>query len=557
MSLLVPEAEYPITGGSPDWLALAEDSVWVNSRQQDFITRMDATSNRILATIPVKKPCSGFAVGAGTLWTPSCEENVIYRIDVNTNAVVAKVPVGPANNEGAITFGAGSAWMPSDPKGVVSRIDPATNKVIAEIKVAPGSYSAAYGYGLVWVTSTDKHLVSVIHPASNEIIAEIPVDEQPRFLSVGEGFVWTLNQARGNVSKIDPATKKVVATIDVGVPGPGGDITAGEGAVWVTHRTIPISRIDPIADRVTVQFIGPGGDGMRVLYGHVWLSNGRRGNVWRLLPSRIVAAAPDWVSKAQKADLNGDGKPDLLVEDLLTYLPGEATKFRVLPIDGWKGKLVLRTTLNGKSNETPFLESGKERVATFTPVEPRWIHYSVCAAGSDKCSAKTVVASPTTTNAFAMKKARFVPEDFLAPTPPQIAKYTWHILEPRILKQDYQALVDRNGRTGPITLSIDEDYGELKRHEWEFQQQTAYSWAILTPDEKLELACVYINPSKKTGYDASVRYWVTTQGAELGLESILDSQVREWVKSKWPFKNVAFPGRDISMEAWNALADAE
>ena len=50
-------------------------------------------------------------------------------------------------------------------------------------------------------------------------------------MAVGEGFVWTLNQTRGTISKIDPVTKKVVATIEAGVPGTGGDIAAGEGAV--------------------------------------------------------------------------------------------------------------------------------------------------------------------------------------------------------------------------------------------------------------------------------------------------------------------------------------
>ena len=158
--------------------------------------------------------------------------------------VVAKVPVGPANNEGGIAYGAGSIWMPSDPKGEVTRIDPATNGIAATIPVAPGSFTAVFGYGRVWVSSTDKSVVSVIHPASNKVIAEIPVDKGPRFMAAGEGYVWTLNQGTGTVTKIDPLTMTVVATIDVGLPGTGGDIAAGEGAVWVTMRDIPLTRIE-------------------------------------------------------------------------------------------------------------------------------------------------------------------------------------------------------------------------------------------------------------------------------------------------------------------------
>src|ERR1700731_1571396 len=170
MSYLVPDAIYSING-SPDWLAVTEDSVWVNSKPTDMVFRMDPRSDRVIATVPVKKPCSGFAVAAGTLWSPSCEENVIYRIDLATNQVVAKIPVGPADTEGGIAFGSGSAWMPSDPKGIVSRIDPATNKVIAEIKVGPDSCTAVFGYGLLWVSSTAERVVTVIHPATNALIA--------------------------------------------------------------------------------------------------------------------------------------------------------------------------------------------------------------------------------------------------------------------------------------------------------------------------------------------------------------------------------------------------
>jgi virginiamycin B lyase len=291
MSSIIPDAEYAING-NPDWLAIGKDQVWVNSKPTDFVFRMDPANSKVVAAVPVPKPCSGLMIAAGTLWSPSCEENVIYRIDLTTNRVLAKVPVGPANTEGGIAFGAGSAWMPSDPKGIVSRIDPATNKVIAEIKVAPGSFTAVFGYGLVWVSSTEKNLISVIRPASNQVIREIPVDPAPRFMAAGEGFVWSLNQTNGTVTKIDPFTMRVLATIEVGVPGTGGDIAAGEGAIWVSARTIPVTRIDPATNQVTAQFVGPGGDAMRVGHGSVWLSNGRGSNVWRFMPSKLANLAP-------------------------------------------------------------------------------------------------------------------------------------------------------------------------------------------------------------------------------------------------------------------------
>jgi len=386
------------------------------------------------------------------------------------------------------------------------------------------------------------------------VIAEIPVDVAPRFMAVGEGFVWTLNQEKGTVTKIDPVTMKVVATIEVGVPGGGGDIAAGEGAVWVTARDIPVSRIDVATEKVTHQFVGPGGDAIRVLHGSVWLSNGRWSNVWRFQASKILNTIPSsWMSRAQKTDIDADGKPDLLVEDLVVWFPGQPTKFRMKPLAASTGtEFVLRTTLNGKKTEVPFARVGDHFEAMFTGDAPRWIHYSVCTKTA-KCSEALVVASPSTSLDIALKKTPFMPPTFAAPGPPPVGRYVWNILEPTILAPDYQALVDRAGRTEPMTISLAEDYGELKRHEWEFQNHTAFAYGILTPDRQTELACVYINPSAKQGYDATVRLWVTKQGADAGLEPMLEKAVRDWVKKKWPFKSVAFPGRDMTMTDWNAL----
>jgi glyoxylase-like metal-dependent hydrolase (beta-lactamase superfamily II) len=111
-------------------------------------------------------------------------------------------------------------------------------------------------------------------------------------MAAGEGYVWSLNQTNGTVSKIDPATMNLLATIEVGVPGTGGDIAAGEGEIWVSARTIPVSRINPATNKVTAQFVGPGGDALRAGNGYVWLSNGRNSNVWRFTPDRLPNGQP-------------------------------------------------------------------------------------------------------------------------------------------------------------------------------------------------------------------------------------------------------------------------
>lgn len=551
----IPDAQYAI-GGGPDWLAVGEDMVWTNARQQNFVARMNPDTGDVVARVNVPKPCSGLIVGANSLWAPSCGDNMLYRIDLTTNKVVAKIAAPPANTEGGIAFGAGSVWVPSDPKGVVKRIDPANNSMV-DIHVAPGSFTAIYGFGLVWVSSTEKNVVSVIHPSSNKVIAEIPVDAAPRFMAVGEGFVWTLNQTRGTVSKIDPYLKKTIATIEVGVPGLGGEIAAGEGSVWVTAPTIPVSRIDPVQNKVVQQFVGPGGDGIEVGHGSVWLSNFSAAAVWRVQPSKLdTVAATTWISRALPADLDGDKQADILVEDVMVRFIGEPLRFRIKVLNPNVGQsFALKTTLADKEAMTDFVKQGDEWVATFVPGPERgYVRYTVCVKGTAKCSEENGVGTPTAPLPYAKGQKKFVPADFLLPVFPKIGEYVWVIHDGVTNEVDYNAL---HNRPVPMKIAMSEDYGGLKRHEWEFVNNMAYSFGIFTADHTEELGFLYITPSPKAGYDASVRFEVTTAGEKVGLEPVMDKAIHEWVKSSWPFKQPAYPGHDIPLEKWNALPNAE
>jgi len=286
---LKPEAVYEVPG-TPDWQAIGEAAVYVSNKPKNNVSKLDPKTNKVLAVIEVgSKPCSGLTIGFGSLWVPNCGDNTVSRIDLKTDKVTATFPIGIADTEGAIASGAGSIWMLTDKKGTLARIDPADNKVVAEIVVPAGSFCVAFGEGAVWVTSTEGNSLTRVDPNTNLVVETIPVGKAPRFLTIGEGSIWTLNQTEGNVSRVDPKTNKVVATIEVGVPGGGGDITAGEGSVWVTAFTFPISRIDPASNKVVQQFKGEGGDAIRAGLGFVFVSNLRAGNLWRLDPKRIEA----------------------------------------------------------------------------------------------------------------------------------------------------------------------------------------------------------------------------------------------------------------------------
>jgi virginiamycin B lyase len=266
-----------------------DDEAWVSNSPKNTVARMDPKGSTFV-TVPVgKEPCSGLAAGFGSVWVPNCGDSTVTRVGLKDAKVQATFPLTIADSEGGVAVGAGSFWMLTDTRGTLARVDPDTNKVVAEIYVAPGSFAVAFGEGAIWVTSSERNVVTRVNQYTNVVEATIPVGPKPRFLTVGEGGVWTLNQGDGSVSRIDPKTNRVAAAIEVGIPGGGGEISAGEGSVWVTAMEYPLTRIDPATNKVVQQFYGEGGDSVRAGHGSVWLTHLRAGLVWRLDPRRIEA----------------------------------------------------------------------------------------------------------------------------------------------------------------------------------------------------------------------------------------------------------------------------
>lgn len=288
---LTPSAVYAVPG-QPDWMAI-DKQVWVSNEPRNTVSRLDPASDAVTTFTVGKAPCSGLAAAFGTLWVPNCGDSTVTRLDLTDGTVKATFPVTIADSEGGVAAGAGSFWILTDKTGTLARVDPATNTVVAKIAVAPGSYAAAFGGNAVWVTSSETNVLTRVNAQTNAIEATIPVGPKPRFLTVGEGSVWTLNQGDGSITRIDMRTNAVVATIEAGIPGGGGEISAGEGSIWVTVFEYPITRIDPSTNRVAQQFFGAGGDSIRAGSGWVWLTNIRAGTVWRLDPKQVVATGPE------------------------------------------------------------------------------------------------------------------------------------------------------------------------------------------------------------------------------------------------------------------------
>ena len=280
MTSITPSAVFSVDG-TPDWMAITEDSVWVASSPKNAVVQLDVKTNRVGRTVTVGKPCSGLAYGFGSIWSPSCSEHRLVRFNPASGAIEAMINAGPADSEGGITTGAGSVWIVTDAKGVLSRIDEKTNQVVKTIPVPPGSVACIFGADAVWVSSPDQSVVARVDPKTNQVTDTIAVGKTPRFMTFGAGSAWTLNQGDGTISRIDGTTRKVI-NLNAGLPGKGGEIAYGEDAVWATLFGFPITKVDTATNQVVKQWNGKGGDSIRAAHGSVWLTFLYEKKVWRI-----------------------------------------------------------------------------------------------------------------------------------------------------------------------------------------------------------------------------------------------------------------------------------
>ena len=164
-------------------------------------------------------------------------------------------------------------------------------------------------------------------------------------------------------------------------------------------------------------------------------------------------------------------------------------------------------------------------------------------------------------NMFSQNKP-FVPKDFKVPDTLQNQHLRIRMLTVNDVVKDYDAVmtsIDHLQKMYPLSswpakdLTFEQDLIDLGWHQKEFQIRSSFAYTVVSIDESKVLGCLYINPTTKGDYDATISMWVRSSMLDQGLDAILYSLVKDWIKEDWPFKKVAYPGREISWEEWKSL----
>ncbi len=159
----------------------------------------------------------------------------------------------------------------------------------------------------------------------------------------------------------------------------------------------------------------------------------------------------------------------------------------------------------------------------------------------------------------------FIPASFDPPVLVEADGFKIVPLGPDLVKIDFDAYMSsiehlqqtftRSTSWPREDITDEEAMLDMETEQRRFLNRESFAYAVLTPDGTRERGCVYVRPSNKPGYDAIVRLWVTKPEFDAGFDAELYAWTVDWISASWPFESVAYPGRAIDWDTWDALAE--
>ena len=170
----------------------------------------------------------------------------VVAIDATTNRVVASIPAG--SKPASIASGDGAIWVGDAQDGTVTRIDPVSRRVVKTIGIGAPAIGLATGAGNVWVATGGFGLVVRIDSRLGAVTRRIELGKPddpvvPTVSAVGfaEGRLWA--GAFDGLVRIDPDSGEIMRRVDLD-QNPALDIAAGGDAVWAALFSSRAKRVD-------------------------------------------------------------------------------------------------------------------------------------------------------------------------------------------------------------------------------------------------------------------------------------------------------------------------
>ena len=203
-------------GLDPIGVTVFDDYVWVANHDGNptgSVAKIDPTTMKVVDLIPVGTESSAgpttIVSGAGSLWVNVPNIDGVVRIDPSTDKTVATIPVKGAC--ASIAANALAVWVADvDDEGCpsgfpgISRIDTATNTATARLNAGESTVAVALDEGTLWYGTSSSNFLGGIDTKTNTILGQLKLPGPPFAISAANGFVWITDSQDGLLFQAKP-----------------------------------------------------------------------------------------------------------------------------------------------------------------------------------------------------------------------------------------------------------------------------------------------------------------------------------------------------------------
>lgn len=275
-SATAPPSVAVAVGATPMSVLASGEAVWVANKDDGTVSRIDANSDHVIATIKIGGEPWGLASDGSSVWVGNYGEGTITRVDTATNKIAARIHVG--REPIALDYRNGSLWAADYAASRLFRFDASTGKVTRRYRLRGSHLDVLARTSGIWVVSEDG--IVRVDPRSGHIKTRIRGGSDTTFLTPCAGSLWASNFMGTKLWRINERTAKITGRPRVGTGGAG--IGCFDRSLWLaSYNRNSVLQIDPSGAIVGRFQTGNSPTDVATSADSVWVANSGSNSVTR------------------------------------------------------------------------------------------------------------------------------------------------------------------------------------------------------------------------------------------------------------------------------------
>ena len=189
------------------WMTACAGSIWAVDGDNSSVLRLDRRSARVRARISVQYPWA-IACGDAGLWVTSNFKG-LSRIDPSSNSVVATAPIETHLDQ--VVVAGGFAWTTDEQRGTLYKVD-RSGRIAATYETGDGARQISVAGGRVWVANQDVGTVTGVDVTTGDVktfrfghpVQTVAALGDRLLVELNEGLSYEerIDQLRGSVARL-------------------------------------------------------------------------------------------------------------------------------------------------------------------------------------------------------------------------------------------------------------------------------------------------------------------------------------------------------------------